>query len=72
MVDVIDRANDHAEFLLEQAMQQRQASLGVARAEPLTECLDCGHDIPEERRFAIAGCETCVDCQTVREARRGR
>lgn len=33
----------------------------------LEECEDCGEPIPEARRMAIAGCTTCIDCQSVRE-----
>ena len=33
----------------------------------LTECLDCGIEIPEARRIAQKGCVRCVDCQTIAE-----
>lgn len=35
----------------------------------LEECEDCGEPIPEARRVAIAGCTTCIDCQSAREKR---
>lgn len=33
----------------------------------LTECEDCGEDIPEPRRQAIKGCTRCVWCQELAE-----
>ena len=32
--------------------------------ESRTYCLDCGEEIPEARRRAVAGCKRCVECQT--------
>jgi RNA polymerase-binding transcription factor DksA len=32
-------------------------------------CEDCGEDIPERRRLALAGTRTCVACQSARDAR---
>jgi phage/conjugal plasmid C-4 type zinc finger TraR family protein len=34
-----------------------------------TECADCGEDIPENRRLAVQGCDTCIYCQTLKEKR---
>lgn len=33
-------------------------------AESLKDCEECGNPIPEARRKLVAGCTTCVDCQT--------
>ncbi|MCM7105986.1 TraR/DksA C4-type zinc finger protein, partial [Enterobacter hormaechei] len=30
-------------------------------------CAECGEDIPEPRRAAVPGCQTCADCQSVIE-----
>ena len=32
-------------------------------------CDDCGEDIPERRRLALAGVRTCVQCQAERDGR---
>ncbi|WP_315807518.1 TraR/DksA family transcriptional regulator [Pseudomonas sp. C9-3] len=62
-MDVIDRANDHADYLLQVALANRPTAAG-----PSAEwCDDCGNPIPEARREAVPGCETCVSCQEIRE-----
>jgi phage/conjugal plasmid C-4 type zinc finger TraR family protein len=33
----------------------------------LSHCTECGDEIPEARRTAIAGVDTCVYCQSQRE-----
>lgn len=68
MADVIDIASDHADYLLQLALDNRQR--GTASAVSAVECEDCGDPIPELRRVAILGCETCVSCQATRERRR--
>lgn len=35
--------------------------------ESLTHCEDCGEEIPERRRSALAGVRTCVSCQSERD-----
>jgi phage/conjugal plasmid C-4 type zinc finger TraR family protein len=35
----------------------------LPKGESLTHCEDCGTDIPEARRQAIAGVRLCVTCQ---------
>lgn len=37
--------------------------------ESLTECAECGDEIPEARRLAIKGCTMCVHCQQLEERR---
>ena len=37
----------------------------LPRGESLSECEDCGTDIPEARRNAIAGVRLCVGCQSI-------
>lgn len=49
-------------------------ALASARArmpsgEGLTECEDCGAQIPEARRKALPGARTCVACQSARDKR---
>ena len=33
------------------------------------QCMECGEDIPEKRRQAVPGVQTCVACQSARDAR---
>jgi phage/conjugal plasmid C-4 type zinc finger TraR family protein len=35
--------------------------------ESLSHCEDCGEEIPERRRGALAGVRTCVACQSERD-----
>ena len=36
----------------------------------VTECIDCGDDIPEARKIAIPSTERCVHCAEVAEKRK--
>jgi len=42
---------------------------GLPHGEGLSECEDCGEDIPEARRRALPGARTCVACQSERDRR---
>ncbi|MGR3376968.1 DksA/TraR family C4-type zinc finger protein [Salipiger abyssi] len=44
-------------------MRGRRAPVG----ESLTECAECGEEIPEKRRIAIPGVKLCIDCQQERD-----
>ena len=68
MADEIDRANDQAQYLLDVALQRiRIAPSSRISAEF---CADCDDAIPVLRQQTISGCQTCVECQGLREARR--
>lgn len=69
MADMADVAGEHAEYLLQRSLEQHQRR-AVANAASAEFCVDCGEPIPAERREKVAGCQTCIDCQQVREARR--
>ena len=67
-MDDIDRANDQAQYLLDVALLR-------ARREPSNRvsaeyCVDCEEPISLLRQQASAGCQTCGDCQGLRETRR--
>ncbi|WP_370047478.1 MULTISPECIES: DksA/TraR family C4-type zinc finger protein [Salipiger] len=50
-------------------MRARRAPVG----ESLSECAECGEEIPEKRRLALPGVKLCIDCQQERDgARRAR
>jgi len=68
MADEIDRANDQAQYLLDIALQRRR--LATSSRVSAEFCVDCDDPIPLLRQQTIAGCQTCVDCQGLREARR--
>lgn len=64
MADIIDIANDLVE-------QHLQASLAKHSAPILKDsavwCVECDEVIPHQRRSAIAGVQTCIECQSVLE-----
>ncbi|WP_095080310.1 TraR/DksA C4-type zinc finger protein [Pseudomonas sp. Irchel s3h17] len=68
MADEIDRANDQAQYLLDVALH-RSRRVPSSRVSAQF-CEDCDDPIPLLRQQTIAGCETCVHCQGLREARR--
>lgn len=41
-----------------------------AEQPSLSECEDCGEDIPEQRRLMIRGCTRCVYCQNLYERKK--
>jgi len=59
------------------AYQVMAESSGVAivrarlEGEGRPDCLDCGCDIPVQRRQAVKNAVRCVECAEIREARRG-
>ena len=62
MADVVDLANDTAEYILAREIARSRAAItsGVVGAEI---CDDCGDTIPMKRRVAMPGCTMCVACQ---------
>ena len=41
----------------------------VPRVLSLSHCIECGDEIPEKRRAAVAGVKTCIHCQSGRDGR---
>ncbi|HDR2612802.1 TPA: TraR/DksA family transcriptional regulator [Enterobacter ludwigii] len=64
MADIIDTAAEIEEL-------QRNAALSAHRinhyAVSAEHCEDCGDIIPEPRRAAVPGCQTCAECQSLKE-----
>lgn len=67
MADVIDVANDQADYHLQVALQRRARPVAKPSAQF---CEDCGEPIPMVRQQLVQGCNTCVSCQELRERRR--
>lgn len=68
MADIVDLANDYADEFLQRALEQRQrASVSAVSASI---CVDCDEPIPVLRQEKVKGCQTCVNCQELRERRR--
>nr|WP_127881243.1 TraR/DksA C4-type zinc finger protein [Pseudomonas carnis] len=67
MIDIIDVANDQAEYFLQVALDRRPRPTSAVSAQI---CEDCEEPIPLLRQQTIQGCATCVSCQGLRERRR--
>jgi phage/conjugal plasmid C-4 type zinc finger TraR family protein len=50
------------------ALSKVQETLAEQRKfESLSECAECGEEIPEARRKAVQGCMLCIHCQELEE-----
>ncbi|MFB4504340.1 TraR/DksA family transcriptional regulator [Enterobacter hormaechei subsp. xiangfangensis] len=66
MADIIDTAAEIEELQRNAALSAHRLNRNAVSAE---HCVDCGDDIPEQRRAAVPGCQTCAECQGVIELR---
>lgn len=65
MSDDIDRAQAREEEMRQDALAERERRAhGHAPRESAERCQVCDEPIPEGRRLAVPGVQTCVDCQT--------
>lgn len=68
-MDEGDKAQLASDIFLMESM--RRSNVGAHRDAPSseseTQCIDCGAEIPEERRAAVPGCTRCVRCQQIFE-----
>jgi RNA polymerase-binding transcription factor DksA len=66
-----EMAQLHAIHIHMNAVRDVQRALEAqAQMVSETECIDCGDEIPEQRRISIRGVQRCVHCQTLFERRR--
>ncbi|AVZ00381.1 hypothetical protein DAI21_22365 (plasmid) [Lelliottia sp. WB101] len=66
MSDVLDNMQERMALLNDLQEQALLSSATQSQQESAREC-GCGNTIPEERRQALPGVITCVDCQSARE-----
>lgn len=69
-MDNADRAQELIEQNLADAMQARRQE--QSRAASAHECMDCGEDIPQERRNLVPGCVRCTECESAWQKRNHR
>jgi phage/conjugal plasmid C-4 type zinc finger TraR family protein len=71
MADVIDDSQPTEELFLNLAIR---AARGIrpARVDSAETCEECGCAIPQQRRDALPGVQTCLDCAVELESRRLR
>ena len=71
MREPIDKAGEAQDYQAKHnaaALAAHQAKISNQMAGPSLEiCMDCGDDIPEDRREAQQGCTRCAECQTLSE-----
>lgn len=67
MADIIDTAAEIEELQRNAALSAHRVNRNAISAE---RCEECDEDIPESRRAAVPGCQTCADCQGVIELRK--
>lgn len=59
-MDIIETAAEIEELQRNAALSAHRMDHNAVSAEHYTEC---GEDIPEPRRAAVPGCQTCASCQ---------
>lgn len=64
--EIIDQANELEELQREAAIARHRINHNAVSA---THCCDCGDEIPDLRRKAVAGCQRCAECQEEEEER---
>ncbi len=57
---------DQIDATIEDAVQRARSQL--PRGDSLSECEECGADIPKARRQAVPGVRLCVDCQEAEDS----
>jgi len=70
MTDIYDQASALEEQTRERALaaQAKRAGLvGKTVKDSRIDCIDCGEDIPLNRRHALPGCTRCIHCQERKE-----
>lgn len=64
MADIIDTAAEIEELQRNAALSAHRINRNSVSAE---RCEECDEPIPEPRRAAVPGCQTCEECQSVKE-----
>lgn len=66
MADIIDTAAEIEELQRNAALSAHRLNRNAVSAE---HCAECDEKIPEPRRAAVPGCQTCASCQADAEMR---
>jgi len=67
MADIIDSAAEIEELQRSNALAAHRLNRNAVSAE---HCAACGEGIPEPRRAAVTGCQTCAECQSIIEMKK--
>lgn len=63
--------SEQIEASIEDELKRMQAARRP-EGESLSECAECGEEIPEKRRLALPGVKLCVDCASERDGRQAQ
>jgi phage/conjugal plasmid C-4 type zinc finger TraR family protein len=66
MTDIFDRAQEREEQMRQDALAEQARRAQPTTSESATHCA-CSRPIPEPRRQAVPGVQTCIECQTLLE-----
>lgn len=58
--EIIDQANELTQQRIDMAIAAHRIDRNAVSAE---RCEECDETIPEPRRAAVPGCQTCASCQ---------
>lgn len=63
MTDVFDRAQEREEEKRQDALAEQARRAQPAAGDSALVCAMCEESIPEGRRQAVPGVQTCIECQ---------
>ena len=63
MTDVFDRAQEREEQMRQDALAKQTRKAQPAAGDSALICAMCEEPIPEARRQAMPGVQTCIECQ---------
>ena len=64
MTDVFDRAQEREEEMRQDALAKQARQAQTVAGDSALVCAMCEEPIPEGRRQAVPGVQTCIECQT--------
>lgn len=67
MTDVFDRAQEREEQMRQDALAEQARRTRPVAGDSALVCVTCEESIPEARRQAVPGVQTCIECQTMLE-----
>jgi len=67
MTDIFDRATEREEEMRQDALAKQARRTRPVAGDSALVCVRCEESIPEARRQAVPGVQTCVECQSALE-----
>ena len=66
-MDKVDIATEYQQQFLDAQIARQRKPVQVHESAEF--CVECGQMIPDARRHAVPGVDTCVHCRTIQEKR---